>query len=328
MTVQLALSRKRNNILDSGVCSAQSNKSPKVKNTGDKKYLRRCEARTRLVALDAGPLSRISKYLDADSVRRLRLAGLGSNSFLVTPLVTQHLRLKLSQTGLKRLLSPSNANQSQIARQWCARDAIRLDRTITDKQLKYLLTNEYLKSVKSLDLTHCRRLTNASLKRIGQIKQLKTLKLHGCHQFSDLGLLELESLQKLESVNLSSCNISDKGIKGLLNSKTLKVLVLDSCDDITDCALRDISSSFFQLNRLSLMGCDAITDRGLELVCYNLKKLHYLSLLGCEQITDDGVAKLAALHKLETVNLNGCEQITDSGVKGIQRKGLHISKAW
>jgi len=93
-----------------------------------------------------------------------------------------------------------------------------------------LVTNEGIKSLgelkelKSLNLEWM-RVNDAGLKDIAVLPELKDLELEGC-VIKDAGLQHLRAM-KLEHLNLGSTYITNRGIEGLKEMKTLKLLELE-----------------------------------------------------------------------------------------------------
>ena len=150
-----------------------------------------------------------------------------------------------------------------------------------------------LKDCDYLILAHCTRITDKSVKLLGN-----------CHKLS-----------------LSGCQITDASVALLGNVHTL---YLSECTQITDASV----SLLGNCHALYLSECIQITDASVVL----LAKCHTLHLSCCFKITDNSVKMLTKCHNLnlahcrvtnksvellkcQTVNLNNCFGITHHSVK-------------
>ncbi|KAJ0493509.1 putative leucine-rich repeat domain superfamily [Helianthus annuus] len=122
------------------------------------------------------------------------------------------------------------------------------------------------KNLTWLDLEGCIRVTDESLKAIGE-SRICNLNLGGCYLVTDLGLEYLANgdlKNYLSELNLSGCDkISDHGIIYLSKMVGLIKLNISWLINITDISLLAIGSKCLKLQTVYLTGCEAITSEGL-----------------------------------------------------------------
>ena len=94
-------------------------------------------------------------------------------------------------------------------------------------------------------------ISDRSVTKFGELKKLEVLGLTGT-EITDRSLAVLSKLPKLEKLYLSRTRVSDEGMKLLARSRTLKVLDVSQCKDVTDKSLSHLSS--LPLVTLSLLG--------------------------------------------------------------------------
>lgn len=108
------------------------------------------------------------------------------------------------------------------------------------------------------------KITDAGLKKLGQLKNLTTLQLVGT-PITDAGLKELGGLKNLTTLDLSYTGITDAGLKEvgkLTNLTTLKLAKFSHDALITDAGLTALSN-LKNLTTLDLVGTK-ITDAGVK----------------------------------------------------------------
>jgi len=214
------------------------------------------------------------------------------------------------------------------------------DEKMTDSSLYFLAKGIYhftsLTSLK-LDFSHCSKITNEGLKKLGS---------EGIKYLTKLTYLNL---------NFSSCSsITDEGIKSLsyegirfLTLLTSLSLNFTRCENIKDEGLRNLSSqgikyltSLTSLNLNFHNNSSSITDEGVKnLACEGIKHLTSLISLKlnfdfCQQITDEGLRSLTCegikhLTSLTSLSLNfsDCSKITDQGLNHLSCEGIQCLKS-
>lgn len=95
----------------------------------------------------------------------------------------------------------------------------------------------------------------------------------------------------------------------------LRVLHLDSCDQLNNTGILRLTEYQQTLTELNLRSCPRISDVALIAICHNLQNLSILNMKNCPAITNVGVAELHHLKKLVDLNLSQCEQVTGDGIE-------------
>ena len=102
---------------------------------------------------------------------------------------------------------------------------------------------------------------------------------------------------------------------GTMMMAALATLDLGHCPQLTDAALRLLSSSTLpSLHHLVLDGCWKLTDQGIAAALASLVSLTSLDVTGCWQVTDASAAHMAAMPSLTDLIIARCWQISDAGV--------------
>ncbi len=247
-----------------------------------------------------------------------------------------HTRLSLSAAGATDL-SPLRAFKRGYLQ------AIRAAGTpIKDADLEHLST---LFALMYLDLSRT-AITDKGLSILAGSLAVRDLKLGGT-RVSDAGMGSVAKIRGLEALELP-VGISDKGLAGLSELQTLRVLVLKDNGRITDDGLKvltvfknlaelDLSNmglgnaalahigKIASLRHLSLRGTK-VTDAGMVHL-KPLRRLYELKLTGTA-VGDNSLEQLADMVTLETLLLGGT-RITDSGLvhMGRMRSLLTLSLA-
>ncbi|PWA53678.1 Leucine-rich repeat, cysteine-containing subtype [Artemisia annua] len=170
------------------------------------------------------------------------------------------------------------------------------------------------KNITSLCLERCVKVTDESLKAIGEVTCLKQLVLRGCYLITDLGLKYLANKDlknSLKFLYLDECDrISDTGIIYLGQMVHLSVLTLAKCGvNIADSGISAISK-IPNIVRLVLARLINVTDTSLFDIANNCLKLSVLNLTGCEAITGDAVRAFADRPTLSYLTLYSCHNIS------------------
>lgn len=228
---------------------------------------------------------------------------------------------------------------------------------ITDHYLALAFQTEY-PNLRVLDLSLCKQITDQGLGKIAQyLKNLDVLELGGCCNITNTGMLLIAwGLRNLRRLNLRSCwSISDNGIGHLAGCSKdtafgkldLEYLGLQDLPNLSDDALKHISTGLTTLKSINLSFCVSVTDSGLKHLA-KMPHLEELNLGSCDNISDIGMAYLTdgctsllsldvsfcdkigdpalnhishGLFQLRSLSLNHC-QITDDGLERLS-KNLH-----
>lgn len=130
-----------------------------------------------------------------------------------------------------------------------------------------------------------------SLAALASLPLLRSLDVNHCSGVNNAGLEVFArpgNLLCLSSLNLSGCDISDAGVKILVEGP---------------------GRPLDHLHRLGFADCISLTDDALR----DLARIPYLQSLvlsGCIDITDTGVETLVALPSLERLQLGGCLRVS------------------
>ncbi len=214
----------------------------------------------------------------------------------------------------------------QVCQDWCKLSLVNhgcLDLSglpnLSDRDLKTILDKASGTCITFINLSNCKKITDAGLAHLETLTLLSSLNLTECTNITDAGLAHLSKLTRLSSLNLSWCyNITDAGLAHLSKLTLLSSLNLSQCYDITDAGLAHLSKLTLLSSLILNWCCYHITDAGLA----HLSKLTLLSSLElgwCKNITDAGLAHLSKLTLLSSLNLSWCFKITDAGL-------AHLSK--
>lgn len=211
-------------------------------------------------------------------------------------------------------------------------------------------------SLERLTLTHCKKLTDTSMKTILQPNHhLLALDVTGLNELTDETLLVLaEACPNLQGLNVSLCTkitdaaivavgqkctllrrlkmhacerISDKSIARLASdAKYLLEVDLVSCALITNESVQRLMSQILCLRELRLGNCENITDGAfVRLDMQRFEHLRILDLTNCNQITDDSILKIVqAAPKIRNLVVSKCDNITDKGVLAITKLGKNL----
>ena len=190
-----------------------------------------------------------------------RIAGVSAYSTLDD---ATRLRLRtMVLTALARADLPLSPGRVQTALAGAAIEEAALgDTDITDEELAFLPS---LRSIRTVDLSRCSRLTDGALAYLQNVP-LRRLVLSGT-PITDAGLTQLRGLSSLRELDLSSTGITDSGLTILATLPLLTTLNLEGT------AVSD--EGLFQLSRLTA--------------------LETLGTLNCPNITEPGRVRFAAM---------------------------------
>jgi len=229
---------------------------------------------------------------------------------------------------------------------------------LNHKALEQLVRDQ---SPKHLDMSCCFQLDMESLKSIFEKwgKNLISLNLEYCDFITDNtlavllgGPLQKSAVLPLRRINLSHTNISDLGIRFLVQRcPKLKHITLKACHSITNTSLSLIAQHCQHVSSLNFAECSNITDYGVQIIAQQSKtNLSLLDLNDCPGITDqifqylcfycpnlkqlrirgthisaDGILHMVSTLALTELNVHGLE-ISDDMLRhiGYHQKKLQI----
>ncbi|GAB4856281.1 hypothetical protein Ancab_014209 [Ancistrocladus abbreviatus] len=171
------------------------------------------------------------------------------------------------------------------------------------------------KEIRSLDLSYS-PITNKCLPAILKLRYLEDLVLEGCFGIDDDNLSILKQGSKsLKILNISSCqNVSHVGLSSLTSViGCLQQLILAYGSPVTR-ALADSLQSLSKLQSIKIDGC-LVTCAGLKAIADWCESLMELSLSKCSGVTDEGLCCLVMkLKKLKKLDITCCRKITDVAI--------------
>ncbi|XP_057295993.1 dynein regulatory complex subunit 6-like isoform X1 [Hydractinia symbiolongicarpus] len=189
---------------------------------------------------------------------------------------------------------------------------------LTDASVKALTRNNH--ELRFLYLVDVPRVTDMSLKALGQCRNLLVLNVADCIRLSDTGvryIVEGCSGAKLREINLTNCiRVSDVSLLRISQKCTsLLYANFSYCEHVTDAGV-ELLATIPTLISIDLSGCN-ITDAG-AIALGNNTKLIDICLSECCQITDVGIQKLVPLVKnLENFDMSHVSLLTDQSLKSL-----------
>ncbi|KAF5736889.1 F-box/LRR-repeat protein 4-like [Tripterygium wilfordii] len=182
---------------------------------------------------------------------------------------------------------------------------------------------KYCKLLEDLNLRFCEGLTDLGLVELAQgcRKSLKSLGVAACAKITDVSLESVGAhCKSLETLSLDSEFMHNKGVVAVAQGcPALKILKL-RCVNVTDEALMTVGTSCLSLELLALYSFQQFTDKGLHAVGKGCKKLKNLTLSDCYFLTDNGLEAIATgCAELTHLEVNGCHNIGTLGLESIGR---------
>ncbi|KAL3682387.1 hypothetical protein R1sor_000409 [Riccia sorocarpa] len=146
-----------------------------------------------------------------------------------------------------------------------------------------------------LDLGHCNRITDESLKGISQLQVLKTLYLQNCRLVTNSGtsfLANGSTSKSLRSLGLSECDrLTDRGVLSLQQITTLKLLSLKHCGP----------------NIANIGGIGGLAGGALRAFSGHMK-LSFLVLTGCHRISSIDIVETTITYVALEILVLDCER--------------------
>ena len=181
---------------------------------------------------------------------------------------------------------------------------------------------KHFPSMRFLDLSNCSALSEAGFYYLVTSRSLKGLahfNLSGCSKINGNCLANIgQCCLNLTSLILDCIpNLTDECIsKMAATCGRLRILSLMQAVRLTDKALKYISISIQQLEKIFIEGNKFITDAGVANLM-GLKNLRHIHLVDCLRVYDNGLKPCANMRQLSVVNLTDCIRLTDGGIKYI-----------
>ncbi|KAK9275038.1 hypothetical protein L1049_022296 [Liquidambar formosana] len=174
-----------------------------------------------------------------------------------------------------------------------------LSHLLRRRLLKPSLLEVFKHSVEEIDLRGETSVDAEWMAYIGAFRSLRSLNVSNCHRITNSAIWSIAGMTTLKEVDLSRCSkVNDVGIRHLLSIPTLEKL----CISETGLTAKGVTllSSLTNLSVLDLGGLP-VTDQTLSSLQV-LTKLQYLDLWG-SKISNKGAAVLDMFPKLRFLNL-------------------------
>jgi len=234
--------------------------------------------------------------------------------------------------------------------------------TLSDEAFKGLGALEEC-CLRVIDLSHCSKLTSASLVAIASsCSDIYRINLQGLPKVCDIGLVPLACKCPLQEVDLSAAslgNVPRFGSRGLIalgqNCNGLKVLRSNYCSKIEDSSMLAIAKGCPRLETIFVKRCYKLSDRSLLAIGKNCHYLRRIDISSCREMTDYGIVNLVrgckllvdvdfsnlgitdssidelsyCCSNLSTVSLQNCYKVTDASISKLMyrhniRSGIFI----
>nr|CAB3462824.1 unnamed protein product [Digitaria exilis] len=187
----------------------------------------------------------------------------------------------------------------------------------------------------TLDLSYT-MITKESLLSIIKLTNLQVLTLVGCIGIDDdaLSSLEKEYSKSLQVLDMSHCqNVTDVGVSSIVKSipnllelnlsYCCPTLKLEGCKFMAD-GLKAIGSSCVSIRELSLSKSAGVTDTELSFAVSKLKNLLKLDITCCRNITDVSVVSITrSCTSLISLRMESCSHVSSGALQLI---GKHCSQ--
>ncbi|XBH69046.1 hypothetical protein VPH35_097043 [Triticum aestivum] len=189
------------------------------------------------------------------------------------------------------------------------------------------------RGLQRLCLSRCKPMTDMGLGCIAVgCPDLRELTLNWCLGITDLGvqLLALKC-KKLRTLNLSYTMISKDCLPAIMKLPNLEVLALAGCVGIDDDALGGLENECSKsLRVLDLSTCRNVTHTGVSSVVKAVPNLLELNLSYCCNVTPSLGKCFQMLPRLQTLKLEGCKIMADGlkyiGISCVSLRELSLSK--
>ena len=182
------------------------------------------------------------------------------------------------------------------------------------------------KTLASLGLYWNVRVTDASLVRLVQAcgsHALRTLNLSGCKRLTDATARAIgKHFLRVADLDLTRVPISDDGLAAAVlapsSAATLERLNLYAAPKLASVRAFRCLAALENLTWLDLCGAQALTDEALADIAEGCQKLRVLNLSWCLAPTDAGVAAVAeACRDLELLSVHGNRNVTNASVDAL-----------
>ncbi|KAI7849042.1 hypothetical protein BDC45DRAFT_521821 [Circinella umbellata] len=274
------------------------------------------DKRDRLTALDTSIIARIASLMDFASLIRLSNA----SRKLYRTLHKQHVQAQQIDLGSSNRLMTDETIELLIDLIGPNVESLYLTHCyhLTDKAIMTIAQNA--PHLKKLDLNSCWLITDQSL---DTLRNLQWLDLSNCRKITNAGMLRLlENNTQLQHLTLSYCkNLTDETMLYFAQhcTKSLKYLNLQRCTKITDQGfvywVNQAPNAFCALHTLNLTDCSFLTDKAIAHLVVAAPYLKDLSISFCCALSDTSLEELAKLEELESLDASYCgSAVSDASI--------------
>ncbi|GAV63348.1 LOW QUALITY PROTEIN: Adap_comp_sub domain-containing protein/F-box-like domain-containing protein/LRR_6 domain-containing protein [Cephalotus follicularis] len=187
----------------------------------------------------------------------------------------------------------------------------------------------FCKHLEDLNLRFCEGLTDSGLVELtfGCGKSLKSLGVAACAKITDTSLEAVGSFCKfLQTLSLDSEFVHNKGILAVAKGCCLLKFLKLQCSNVSDEALIAVGTYCLCLE-VALYSFQKCTDRGLCAIGKGCKNLKNLALSDCYLLSDKGLEAIASgCTELTHLEVNGCHNIGTLGLESIGRSCLRLTE--
>jgi len=192
---------------------------------------------------------------------------------------------------------------------------------MTGTAMKQIASLEKLETLTLLQ----NRFNDLNTRRLSKMPQLRTLDLRGNMEAGDMTLEVVGKLPNLTALKHRSTAVTDAGLAGLAESKTLESLLMQDFVITNDSGSHLAKLS--KLSSLEVFRCQGIgTDGVLALAGLPLTRL---TLRDLPDVGDPALAVLAKLPRLKRLYLHELASVGDEGLRQLaEAKDLEVLDIW
>lgn len=194
---------------------------------------------------------------------------------------------------------------------------------ISDASLWSIAMN--VPAIQRLILSKCHKITNIGLRSISlRCSNMKVLDFSFCYLLDDIAMTVLATgCWSLETVILRGCTgVTDTGVGKLVKaSDKIKMLDLKGCRNVGefgDHACREIGAFCCLLEDLDMTDCRRVEDTGIRALAVGCQRLRRLLLPGCDSVSVASLRAVSALPQLTTLALTRCGGLRDRDFEALQ----------
>ena len=170
-------------------------------------------------------------------------------------------------------------------------------------------------------------LTVALVSQLSKESEMRTMKISQLYQKCPREIYNLHdedihvmcnNMRLLVVIDLSKCTrITDASLTSIATLKSLRILILDGCEHLSDDGMEEIIPLKESLEIFSIASIQTITDEGLSYIGKNCRLLTSFNASYCSQITDVGIFEIVKGCKKLTTLLISTIHIDDVGLARI-----------